>query len=168
MFKIKFAKIEKESLNNGPGVRVALWCQGCSLNCKGCHNPETHNFNEGSFLLRKDVDDIFKELEKSYVDGITFTGGHPLEPENIEVCTELAAQINEKFPDKTIWLYTGWIWENIKDLAIFKYVDVVVDGPYIESERDVSLPFRGSKNQRLIDVKESLKKNKTILWSLAE
>ena len=165
---MKFNKIEKESMNNGPGIRVALWCQGCSLNCKGCHNPETHDFNKGSFLLREDVDDIFKELEKSYVDGITFTGGHPLEPTNIEVCTELAAQIKEKFPNKTIWLYTGWIWEDIKELAIFKYIDVVVDGPYIESERDVSLPFRGSKNQRLIDVKKSLKKKKTILWSLDE
>ena len=154
---MRIAKIEKDCLNNGPGIRLVVWCQGCSVHCPGCHNKETWNEDIGHIFNCYDADEIYHYLKNSWVSGITLTGGHPLEPYNIDTCTELCKMVKLNYPDKTVWLYTGWLWEDIKELEIMKYVDVVVDGPFIESERDTTLAFRGSKNQRIIDVRKTCK-----------
>lgn len=167
---MKYAKIEKNSIANGPGVRVVVWCQGCSIHCPGCHNKCTWDPNDGEYITQFDIIDIFEELEKPWVKGITFSGGHPLEDYNIEGVIELASNIKEKFPEKDIWLYTG-LKLNLDDFnnnsslsTCLKLCDVIVDGPYIQEQRNINLPYRGSNNQRLIDVNETLKNNKIILY----
>ena len=153
---MKYAKIEYNSISNGPGIRVVLWCQGCSLHCTNCHNQNTWDPDKGNNLTHQDVINMFKEIEKPWVRGLTLSGGHPLEKYNIDKCTEISKEFKERFPNKDIWLYTGWLWEDIKDLPIMNYIDVVVDGPYIEEQRNISLPYCGSNNQRVIDVQKSL------------
>lgn len=162
---MKYAKIEKNSIANGLGIRVILWCQGCRMNCKGCHNPQTHSFEGGHIFDTEAVVKICNELKKPYIAGLTLSGGHPLEPENIKECTALCRYVKQKYPTKNIWLYTGWVWEDIKDLEIMKYIDVLVDGQYIEEKRNISLPFCGSENQRIIDVKKSLNNKSLVLLS---
>lgn len=162
---MRYVKIERNSVANGVGIRTVLWCQGCSLHCKGCHNPHTWDFDSGKIFDVKAIRTICEELEKPYVAGLTLSGGHPLEPNNIKECTALCRYLKTKYPQKTIWLYTGWLWESIKQLDIMKYIDVVVEGPYIESLRDITLKYCGSKNQRVIDVKKSLTENKLVIFS---
>ena len=161
---MNYHKIEKFSTNNGDGIRVVLWVSGCSLNCKNCQNPETHDYQSGILWTQESEQKLFESLDKEYISGITFSGGHPLEPYNIDIITNLSKTIKEKFPNKTQWLYTGYIWENIKNLEIIKYLDVIVDGPYIDALRDISLKWRGSSNQRVINVQKSLQTGKLILW----
>ena len=161
---MNYHKIEKFSTNNGNGIRVVLWVSGCSLNCKNCQNPETHDYQSGILWTQESEQKLFESLDKEYISGITFSGGHPLEPYNIDIITNLSKTIKEKFPNKTQWLYTGYIWENIKNLEIIKYLDVIVDGPYIDALRDISLKWRGSSNQRVINVQKSLQTGKLILW----
>lgn len=159
---MNYLQIEKASISNGPGVRVVLWVAGCNLHCKGCQNPESWNFNSGKLFDEDAKQELFKALDKPYIKGITFSGGHPLENENINEIYSLCKEIKEKFPTKDIWLYTGHTFENIHSYLIIKHIDVLVDGPYIEEQRDITLKFRGSKNQRLIDVKETLKQGEII------
>lgn len=163
---MRYAKIEYNSTSNGPGIRVVLWCQGCSLHCKGCHNQNTWDPNGGFEITQQNIDEMFEELNKPWVEGLTFSGGHPLQTYNVDKCTEIAKKFKEKFPNKTIWLYTGWLWENIKGLPIMDYIDVIVDGPYIDELRDISLPYCGSKNQRVIDVKKSLQNKGVVLYEI--
>ena len=141
---------------DGEGVRVALYVIGCSLHCPHCHNPQSWDKEVGKPFTEQTKQKLFKLLNREYVDGITFTGGHPLEHYNLPEVTSLCKEIKEKFPNKNIWVYTGFIYENIKDLEIMKYIDVLVDGPYIEAQRDITLPYRGSKNQRIIRLKDGI------------
>lgn len=173
---MNYLKIEHNSISNGPGVRVVLWVSGCNCNCEGCHNPEAWDFNSGNHFDEEAKQELFQALDKSYIQGITFSGGHPLENENVGDVYLLIKEIKEKFSTKDIWLYTGYTWEQIfpeVSLDIFNInnvyrkeavtmCDVVVDGPYIEEQRDITLKFRGSSNQRLIDVKETIKQNKIV------
>ena len=161
---MNYHNITHDDMNNGDGLRVCLWCSGCSLHCKECQNPQTWDKNSGVLFDEDARKEIFEQLNKSYISGITYSGGHPLEPYNIKTITKLAKEIKEKFPNKTQWLYTGFIWENVKDLEIIKYLDVLIDGPYIALKRDITLKWRGSSNQRVIDVQQSLKENKIVLW----
>ena len=163
---MRFAKIENNSTSNGPGIRTVLWCQGCSIHCKGCHNPETWDPYGGQLFSIIDAANIIETMKYEWITGLTISGGHPLEPYNIEICKELCYEIKSNYPDKTIWLYTGWLWEDIKDLEILKYVDVVVDGPYIEEQRNLFLPYSGSNNQRVIDVQKSLQSGKVELFKI--
>lgn len=163
---MKYAKIEKNSVANGPGIRVVLWCQGCSIHCPGCHNESTWDFSKGNDVMLDDITDMFLELNKPYVQGLTLSGGNPLETYNIDTCTEIAKQYKDRFPHKDLWLYTGLLWEDIQHLDIFKYVDVVVDGPYVEKLRDINLPYCGSKNQRVIDVKKSFETKGVVLYEI--
>jgi anaerobic ribonucleoside-triphosphate reductase activating protein len=135
---------------------VVLWCQGCSLNCPGCQNKCTHAAAEGREFTKAEEDMIISELKRPQISRLTLSGGHPLEPYNIDACLALCKRVREEAPDAQIWCYTGWLWEDVKDLEIMQYIDVLVDGPYVESLRDITLPWRGSYNQRLIDVKASL------------
>lgn len=170
---MNYLGIDKASINNGPGVRVVLWVSGCRIHCKGCQNPESWNFNAGKLFDESAKQELFEALNKSYIQGVTFSGGHPLENENVNDIYDLAIEIKDKFPDKDIWIYTGYrLGDILNDTSEDIYTilrrktismcDVIVDGPYIEEQRDITLKFCGSRNQRLIDVKESIRQNKII------
>lgn len=156
--------ITKCDIANGIGVRVVLWVSGCSLHCKECHNPETWDFCAGKPFDDAAKEELFDALSKPWVKGITLSGGHPLEPQNNNTVYKLLREIKEKFPDKDIWLYTGYHldWEDFNPpcriSTTLQLCDVVVDGPFILELRDLTLPFRGSRNQRLIDVRQTLEK----------
>lgn len=163
---MNYMQIDEASISNGLGFRVVLWCAGCTQGCKGCFNAETWDFNAGKLFDDKAKQHLFDQLEKPYIKGITFSGGHPLEPENIETVIALCKEIKEKYPTKDIWVYTGHTWSELyyhNKLRILLHIDVLIDGPYIEEERDVTLPFRGSKNQRLIDVPKTLERGEVVL-----
>lgn len=161
---MRYADITTCDIANGTNVGVVLWCQGCSLACPGCHNTCAHSPDEGQVFTKIEEDLILTELKKPQIKRLTLSGGHPLESYNIAACTELCKRVKEEVPDAKIWCYTGYLWENVKDLEIMKYIDVLVDGPYIEELRDISLAFRGSANQRVISVPASLKANDIILY----
>ena len=159
---MNYLGIDKASISNGPGVRVVLWVAGCKVHCKGCQNPESWDFNAGKLFDENVKQELFDVLNKPYIQGITFSGGHPLEKENRDKVYQLCKEIKNSFPTKDIWLYTGYTLEDLQSYTILEYIDVLVDGPYIEEQRDITLKFRGSKNQRIIDVKETLKQNKIV------
>lgn len=148
---------------NGDGLRVVLWVSGCSHHCRGCQNPVTWNPKDGVPFDEAAREELFEQLSKSYISGITFSGGDPLFPENEAEITALAKEIRKRFPEKTIWLYTGYLWEDVKDKEIIKNLDVCVDGRYEEELRNTQLHWRGSSNQRVIDVQESLKNHRVVL-----
>lgn len=160
---MNYHNITHDDMNNGDGLRVVLWCSGCSLHCKNCQNPQTWNATSGILFDEEAKKEIFEQLSESYISGITYSGGHPLEHYNIETVTKLAKNIKEIFPNKTQWLYTGFLWEDVKDLEIMQYLDVLIDGQYIDSQKDLTLKWRGSSNQRVIDVQRSLKENNIVL-----
>lgn len=153
---MRYHNITKDDMLNGDGLRVVLWVAGCSHCCKECHNPITWDPNGGLLFDEEAKREIFEQLEKDYVSGITFSGGDPLHPQNRLDVKNLMAEIKEKFPQKTIWLYTGDSWENILYYPIMNYVDVVVDGEFQVDKKDAKLHWKGSSNQRVIDVKKSL------------
>ena len=153
---MRYHNITKDDMKNGDGLRVVLWVAGCSHCCKGCQNPITWDPNGGLEFDEAAKEEIFEQLGKDYISGITFSGGDPLHSANRKEVGRLIAEIREKFPDKTIWLYTGDSWENIFHYPMMKDVDVVVEGEFILEQRDVTLRWKGSKNQRVVDVKKTL------------
>lgn len=176
---MNYHKIEKTSVANGTGVRVVLWVSGCSLHCKGCHNPETWSLCSGKLFDEEAKNELFEALDKPYIQGITFSGGHPLEDENVETIYLLIKEIKEKFPTKDIWLYTGLTLEQIfptivtDDFDINRFYrqtvtlmcDVVVDGKYVEELRNITLKWKGSSNQRVIDIGKTVRTNKIVLYN---
>lgn len=152
---MKYIAVTSPDINNGLGCRVTLWIAGCSHHCPGCHNPETWDYNIGSAL--EDIKgDLFSRLEKPYIKGLTLSGGDPIaqnEASLTELCM-LLKEVKEKFPEKDIWLYTGYYLKDIQydtaKMNVVNLCDVVVEGPYVRSKRDLSLPFRGSSNQNII------------------
>ncbi len=161
---MRYHNITKRDILNGEGYRVVLWVAGCNHHCKNCQNPETWSICGGIPFDEDAKKELLKELEDKYTKGITFSGGDPLHPINRHEVGLLIMQIKKNYPNKDIWLYTGYLWEEIIDLPYIKHIDVLVDGPYKECERDVSLKWIGSKNQRVIDVKKSLAHNKVVLF----
>ena len=167
---MNYHKIEKTSISNGEGIRVVLWVSGCRIGCKGCHNKETWSFNSGKLFDEDVKKELFEALDKSYIQGITFSGGHPLESENVEVIRDLIIEIKEKFPSKNIWLYTGFTWDEIFKSTcktrqqIVSECDVLVDGRYINELRNPSAHWVGSTNQRVIDIQKSLRENRVVLY----
>ena len=153
---------------NGDGLRVTCWVSGCNMGCFNCYNPQTWDFNSGIPFTEETTQEILYDLSKPYIKGLTLSGGHPLDPQNAPEVLKIVKRVKMVFPNKDIWIYSGYEWENIiKDETlreILKYTDVLVDGAYIDELRDISLPFRGSSNQRIIDVPKSLEQNKVILW----
>lgn len=141
---------------NGDGLRVVLWVAGCSHCCRGCQNPITWDPDGGLIFDTAAKNEIFEQLDQDYISGITFSGGDPLHPANRLGVREFMAEIKEKYPSKTIWLYTGDSWEDILHYPLMKYVDVLVDGEFIAEEKDVKLMWKGSANQRVIDVQKTL------------
>lgn len=165
---MKYHNITHNNMTNGDGLRVVLWVSGCDHRCPGCQNPVTWDPADGLIFGTAEKEEIFRELEKPYIAGITFSGGDPLHPNNRGVVYGLMRQIKEKFPDKTIWLYTGYSWDFIEGNkylpTVMKYVDVLVDGRYMEELRDVNYPWAGSTNQRVIDVPRTLKEGGIVLY----
>ena len=160
---MRYHNITKDDMLNGDGLRVVLWVAGCSHGCKECQNPVTWDPNGGLPFTANERAEIFGELNKDYISGITFSGGDPLHPANIVGVTELAREIKERYPEKTIWLYTGALWEELMNTEIVSYLDVLVDGEFEVAKKDLRLKWKGSSNQRVINVQESLRKNRVIL-----
>ncbi len=161
---MRYSKIRKMDISNGPGVRVSVFMQGCTFNCKNCFNPETHDFNEGKEFNDDVIDKIIELCNKDYVVGLSILGGEPMHAKNIDGTTKLAKAFKEKYPDKTIWAWTGFLFDkDLKDKEVMKYIDVLVDGRYKDELHDFRLKWRGSSNQRVIDVQKSLKQNKIVL-----
>ncbi len=163
---MNYHKIDKCSISNGIGFRTVLWVSGCSHRCDGCHNPETWDSESGKPFDDNAKQELFRNLEHDYISGITFSGGDPLYWSNRTPVEFLAKEIKGKYPDKTIWLYTGFDWHDIKDIPLLRLVDVIVDGIYLKNHKDTSLPFRGSSNQRLIDVQKSLESKSVVLYEI--
>ena len=160
---MNYHNITRDDMLNGDGLRVVLWVSGCEHHCPGCQNPVTWDPQDGVPFGAEAEEEIFTELEKSYISGVTFSGGDPLFPANEPEITRLAKEIRHRFPEKTIWLYTGYIWEQVKDKEVVKNLDVLVDGTYMEELRNTQLHWRGSANQRVIDVQESLRTGQIVL-----
>jgi len=172
---MNYSDIKTPDVANGPGIRVSIFASGCRHHCKGCFNKETRDFNYGKPFTQETIDYILKLMEPTYIKGITFLGGEPMEPVNQEGLLLLAKAVKEKYPEKTIWCYTGFLFD--RDILNNMYknsdttkelvnlLDVVVDGKFEESLKDVRLKFKGSSNQRTIDVKKTLETGKIeILW----
>ena len=173
---MNYADIKKADVANGLGVRVSLFVSGCTHHCKNCFNQEAWDFNYGKKFTEKEIDKIINELDHSYVAGLTLLGGEPLEHINQQGLLPLLRKVKEKFPDKNIWCYSGYTFENDIMEKMYKnweetpellsYIDVLVDGKFEEDKKDIKLRFRGSSNQRIIDVQKSLKENKAVLFDL--
>ena len=160
---MNYATIKTNDVANGEGVRVTLFVSGCDKRCKGCHNPEAWRFDYGREFDAEALITIENELDKPWVKGLTFCGGEPMHPNNASRVALLAERFKTLFPGKDIWCYTGYRFEEIPKIWL-ENMDVLVDGEYIESRKDPSLWFRGSDNQRIIDVQESLRKGSVVLW----
>jgi anaerobic ribonucleoside-triphosphate reductase activating protein len=160
---MRYHNITKDDMLNGEGLRVVLWVAGCDHHCKNCQNPITWDINGGIEFDDDAKNELFEILSKPYISGITFSGGDPLHKQNREPVLELAKYISENFKDKNIWLYTGYLWNDIKNIENIKYIDTLVDGEFIESFKDTKAEWIGSTNQRIINVKKSLETGEIVL-----
>ena len=171
---MNYANIKDCDIANGPGVRVTLFVSGCTHHCKGCFNREAWDFDYGEPFTQDTIDRILEMLKPSYVKGLTLLGGEPFEPQNQGPIVELLRQIKAIYPQKSIWAFSGYLFDRdilsgkLGDWEITKeylsYLDVLVDGPFVEAKKDLMLRFRGSSNQRLINVPESLSAGKVVEW----
>lgn len=161
---MRYHDITKDDMKNGDGLRVVLWLSGCRHHCPGCQNPVTWDPEDGLAFDEEAKRELEEQLAKSYISGITFSGGDPLFPGNLEEVTAYCKEVKERFPEKTIWLYTGEVWEAIRKLEVLQYIDVLVDGRFEQEKKDNLLHWRGSNNQRVIDVKKSLQCGKAVLF----
>ena len=157
---MRYNLIRKMDISNGPGVRVSIFMQGCSFHCKNCFNPETWDFEGGQEFTEDTINKVLELSDKKEVKGLSILGGEPMHPTNIEGTTKLAKAFKEKYPEKNIWVWSGFKYEDIKNNDVFNYIDVLVDGQYKDELHDPTLKWRGSSNQRVIDIKESKKQNK--------
>ena len=171
---MNYAVIKPTDVANGPGVRVSLFVSGCRNHCKNCFNPETWDFDYGQPFTEEVEDKILKAMEPDYIKGFTLLGGDPFEPENCAALVPFMKRMRKLYPEKSVWCFTGYDYE--RDLLtgkkgdaetvlkLLRTLDVLVDGRFVEELKDLNLRFRGSSNQRIISVKESLKKDKIVLW----
>ena len=151
---MNYAEIKKVDIANGPGVRVSLFVSGCRNHCKGCFNPETWDFDYGRSFTRATEDEIIKALRPSWIQGLSILGGEPTEEENAAVLIPFLKRVRAVLPDKDIWLYSGYTYDSLRDKEILTLADVLVDGPFLLKQKDAGLAFRGSRNQRIIDLRE--------------
>ena len=171
---MNYAAIKSRDIANGPGVRVCLFVSGCRHHCKGCFNQEAWDFDYGQPFTREIANQIIDLLRPGYVKGLTLLGGEPFDPRNQACVVELLRRIRQELPDKSIWAFSGYLFDrdllsgHVGDPAVVQeylsYLDVLVDGPFVEEKKNLSLRFRGSENQRLIDVKKSLRDGAVVLW----
>jgi len=160
---MKYRKIRKMDIADGPGVRVSIFFQGCDFHCKNCFNPETWSWNCGEEFNDEVIDKILDLAKFDYITGLSILGGEPMHPNNIMGTLKLAKAFKTRYPQKTIWAWSGYKYEDILKPEVLKYLDVLVDGQYIDSKRDPRLKWCGSTNQRVIDVVKSLKENKIVI-----
>ena len=162
---MRYNKIRKMDIADGPGVRVSIFTQGCSFNCKNCFNKETHDFNGGKEFNDETLNHVLDLCNNEHIEGLSILGGEPMNPQNIEGTTKLAKAFKEKFPNKSLWAWSGYSFDNdLKDKEIAKYLDVIVDGRYEDDLRNPKLKWKGSENQRVIDVQKSLADSKIVLF----
>lgn len=163
---MRYHNITKDDMLNGEGLRTVLWVAGCTHHCKNCHNPMTWDIDGGIPFDASARQELFDAIQPDYIDGLTLSGGDPFHPENRADIYQLVKEIREKFPQKTIWSYTGFLWEDVKDLPVIPLLDVLVDGQFIEVLFSPNKPWVGSSNQRVIDIQRTLKENcdVPILW----
>lgn len=161
---MNYGAIKNLDIANGPGVRVSLFVSGCRNQCKGCFNKETWDFNYGQKFTNETWLEIKEMLDNPNVAGLSILGGDPFEPENIWTVEALCQMTKTYYPDKSIWVWTGYRFEDLVHLAIMKYIDVLVDGRFVERLKDLRLAYRGSSNQRVIDVQLSQRAKTTVLW----
>lgn len=164
---MRFSKIKDNDIANGLGVNMSLWTQGCPHHCKGCFNGETWSFDDGKEFTQSDLDYMIENINKNNVErDLSILGGEPLCPENIDGVIEVCKTFKDRFPEKKIYVWTGYVVENFdqKQKEVLKYIDVLVDGPFVQEKRNLSLMMRGSSNQRVIDVQKSLNQNKIVLF----
>lgn len=165
---MRYAQIRNMDISNGEHIGVSLFVQGCRFQCKNCFNKDTWGFNGGKEWTEEVEKKFFELIDRPYIKRVSFLGGEPLVDENVPDVLRLIQKIKEKFPNKSIWLYTGYTFENALNNPLRKGVvemcDILVDGRYIDELKDLTLKFRGSSNQRLIDIKQSLKENKIVLY----
>lgn len=173
---MKYAQLKKRDVANGPGVRVSLFVSGCTHHCRGCFNPETWDFDYGDIFDEEIQNEIVSLLEPSYIRGLTVLGGEPMEKPNQKALLPFIEKVRERYPEKDIWFYTGYTFEtdfsgNGRAVCeetdkLLSLIDVLVDGEFIEEQKNLRLHFRGSENQRIIDVKQSLLSGKTVLMDI--
>lgn len=162
---MNYAAKKNLDIANGPGCRVSLFVSGCRRHCKGCFNSEAWDFDYGEKMTRGTVYELIKLLENEHVAGLSILGGDPLEPENRNSIETICEDVRIWFGwRKSIWLWTGYLWEDIQDWPGLELIDVLVDGPFVEELKDLRLPYCGSSNQRVIDVQKSLKSGEVVLW----
>lgn len=167
---MNYHNITHDDMLNGDGLRVVLWVSGCEHKCYGCQNPQTHALSSGIPFDEDAEQELFDELKKDYISGITFSGGDPLHTKNREEVLKLVKKVKGNFPDKTIWVYTGYTYEDLLAMnnesinSILQNIDILVDGKFYMKLKDINAPWVGSTNQKVIDVQQSLQQNKIILW----
>ncbi len=162
---MRYNKIRKMDIADGPGVRVSIFMQGCAFNCKNCFNQETHDFNGGKEFDDSTIKRVLELCDNENIEGLSILGGEPMHEKNIEGTTKLAKAFKEKFPNKNLWMWSGYKFdENLKNKEAMKYVDVLIDGQYVDQLHNPTLEWRGSSNQRVINVKQSLKNNNIVLF----
>ena len=163
---MRYNLIRKMDIADGPGVRVSIFMQGCTFKCKNCFNPETHDFNDGKEFTDATIDRVLELCGNENVEGLSILGGEPMHPLNIEGTRKLAKAFKEKYPNKNLWAWSGFLFDrDLKDEEVLKYIDVLVDGQYVDELHNPTLKWRGSSNQRVIDVQKSLKEGKVILFT---
>lgn len=171
---MRYGAIKKRDIANGIGVRVVLFVSGCTHHCKGCFQPETWSFDYGQDYTKATEDEILEALRPAFIDGLTLLGGEPFEPQNQAELIKLLRRIRKELPEKTVWAFSGYTFEELTGESrarcavtdeMLSMVDVLVDGEFVEEKRNISLQFRGSENQRLIDVPKTLKSGQIVWWS---
>ena len=163
---MRYNKIRKMDISNGPGVRISIFMQGCAFNCEKCFNPETHNFEGGKEFNDETINRVIELCQNENINGLSILGGEPLHPKNIEGTTRLVKTFKEKLPNKNVWIWSGFSFDtDLKDKEVMKYTDVLVDGRYVDKLNNPTLKWRGSENQRVIDVQKSLNNTDIIFYN---
>lgn len=162
---MRYHNITKDDMLNGKGLRSVLWLAGCAHACKGCHNPVTWSLQGGLEFDDAAKEELFESLSYDYIDGVTLSGGDPLHPANREGVEKLLKELKETYPNKTVWVYTGYEYDDISDLDLLAYVDVLIDGKFIEEQLSPSIHWVGSSNQKVIDVPASRKLDQIVLYN---
>ncbi|MBR1413976.1 MAG: anaerobic ribonucleoside-triphosphate reductase activating protein [Bacilli bacterium] len=165
---MRYNKIRKMDISNGPGIRISVFMQGCPFHCEGCFNPETWDFDGGKEFSDETINHIIELCGKEHISGLSILGGEPLHKDNIDGTTKLAKAFKEKYPNKTLWIWTGNLFESLKNKEILKYADTIVDGQFKIELSSPLLKWKGSSNQRVIDVKKSVKEDKVVLYETEE
>ena len=163
---MRYNKIRKMDISDGPGVRVSIFMQGCTFKCKNCFNPETHDFKGGTEFTDETIDKVLSLAKPDHIKGLSVLGGEPMHPVNIDGTMKLVKTFKEKYPNKSVWVWSGFLYDDImeRNKEIFNYIDVLVDGQYDDSLHDPTLKWRGSSNQRVIDVEKTKKNGKITLF----